>query len=83
MSKIVVEYPIPGRLYKHYKGGLYEFMFMSTHSETGEPLVIYRPFYLDPIMQDHYLCGLRKFLDMVRGSKYVKKKNDTDNKTPI
>ncbi len=39
---IIVEYPMPGRLYKHYKGGIYECLFMTTHSETNEPLVIYK-----------------------------------------
>ena len=37
-----VEYPIPGALYKHYKGGIYEFLFMSPHTETNEILVIYK-----------------------------------------
>lgn len=37
-----VEYPIPGVLYKHYKGGIYEFLFMTTHTETKEVLVIYK-----------------------------------------
>jgi hypothetical protein len=37
-----VNYPEPGWRYRHYKGGLYEFLFMSTHTETGEPMVVYR-----------------------------------------
>ena len=37
-----VEYPKPGSLYKHYKGGIYEFLFMSPHTETKEVLVIYK-----------------------------------------
>lgn len=37
-----VEYPIPGLLYQHYKGGVYEFLFMAKESETGEDLVIYK-----------------------------------------
>lgn len=36
------EYPIPGKCYQHYKGGYYEFLFMTTHTETNEILVIYR-----------------------------------------
>lgn len=35
-------YPEPGRLYRHYKGGVYEFLFLAPHSETGEVLVIYK-----------------------------------------
>ena len=37
-----VNYPEPGRLYRHYKGGVYEFLFMAPHSETGDKLVIYK-----------------------------------------
>lgn len=34
--------PEPHRLYRHYKGGLYEFISMAIHSETKEELVIYK-----------------------------------------
>ena len=34
----------PGR-YRHYKGGEYEVMGVARHSETLEPLVVYRPLY--------------------------------------
>src|ERR1035437_6752260 len=34
--------PEPNRLYRHYKGGLYEFITMAIHSETKEELVIYK-----------------------------------------
>ena len=37
-----VEYPIPGLLYQHYKGGVYEFLFMAKHWENGGDLVIYK-----------------------------------------
>ncbi|MDP3759390.1 MAG: DUF1653 domain-containing protein [Ramlibacter sp.] len=36
----------PGR-YRHYKGGEYEVIGVARHSETLEPLVIYRPLYND------------------------------------
>lgn len=32
----------PGR-YRHYKGGAYEVIGVARHSETLEPLVVYRP----------------------------------------
>jgi hypothetical protein len=34
----------PGR-YRHYKGGEYEVIGMARHSETLEPLVLYRALY--------------------------------------
>lgn len=36
----------PGR-YRHYKGGEYELLGVARHSETLEPLVLYRPLYDD------------------------------------
>jgi hypothetical protein len=36
----------PGR-YRHYKGGEYEVIGCARHSETLEPLVVYRPLYND------------------------------------
>lgn len=35
-------YPEIGASYKHYKGGTYSVITLCTHSETGDPLVIYR-----------------------------------------
>lgn len=34
----------PGH-YRHYKGNEYEVIGIATHSETFEPMVIYRPLY--------------------------------------
>ncbi|MCV2367136.1 DUF1653 domain-containing protein [Roseateles oligotrophus] len=33
--------------YRHYKGGEYEVIGVARHSETLEPLVLYRPLYKD------------------------------------
>ncbi len=35
----------PGGRYRHYKGGAYEVIGVARHSETHEPLVVYRPLY--------------------------------------
>jgi hypothetical protein len=36
---------LPAGLYRHYKGGLYEVMEVARHSETLEPMVVYRALY--------------------------------------
>lgn len=33
------------RKFRHYKGGIYEFICIATHSETDEKLVIYKATY--------------------------------------
>lgn len=33
----------PLGIYRHYKGGLYEVLGVARHSETLQPLVVYRP----------------------------------------
>lgn len=38
--------PPPGR-YRHYKGGEYEVIGVVRHSESLEPMVLYRPLYND------------------------------------
>lgn len=35
--------PRPGDFYRHYKGGVYVFQNVATHSETGERMAIYFP----------------------------------------
>lgn len=42
--------PLPEALparYRHYKGGLYEVTGVARHSESLEPMVVYRPLYGD------------------------------------
>jgi hypothetical protein len=36
------DYPIPGGIYRHYKGGLYQVLNLSKHTETDEILVNYK-----------------------------------------
>lgn len=36
----------PGR-YRHFKGKEYELLFVATHSETLEPMVVYRALYVE------------------------------------
>ena len=40
---LLIETP-PGR-YRHYKGGLYEVVGTARHSETLEPMTLYRALY--------------------------------------
>lgn len=35
----------PAGRYRHYKGGEYEVLGVARHSETLEPLVVYKPLY--------------------------------------
>ncbi len=32
-------------IYRHYKGNCYELLFVATHSESLEPMVVYRALY--------------------------------------
>ena len=32
-------------IYKHYKGNLYEFLYIANHSETLEKMVVYKALY--------------------------------------
>jgi hypothetical protein len=36
------EYPQPGQVWQHYKGGQYEIVAMCNHTDTDEILVIYK-----------------------------------------
>ena len=45
MSELSALPDTPLGLYRHYKGGEYEVIGVARHSETQEPLVVYRPLY--------------------------------------
>lgn len=49
--------------YRHYKGGLYTVYGVATHSETEEPLVVYRPLYGE---SELWVRPLRMFLEYVQ-----------------
>ncbi|WP_461205821.1 DUF1653 domain-containing protein [Clostridium sp. DL1XJH146] len=34
-----------GKKYRHFKGNMYLVLYVATHSETGEKLVVYQPQY--------------------------------------
>lgn len=43
MNELPALPPTPLGRYRHYKGGEYEVVGVARHSETLEPLVVYRP----------------------------------------
>ncbi|MGE4240677.1 DUF1653 domain-containing protein [Ramlibacter sp.] len=45
MSELAPLPPTPTGRYRHYKGGEYEVIGVVRHSETLEPLVLYRALY--------------------------------------
>jgi len=45
MSDLALLPPTPTGRYRHYKGGEYEVLGAVRHSETLEPLVLYRALY--------------------------------------
>ena len=52
---------VAGR-YRHYKGGEYEVFFVATHSETEEPMVVYRTLYG---AEDYWVRPLAMFSETV------------------
>ena len=59
--------PAPGR-YRHFKGGEYDVVGVARHSETHEPLVVYRPRYDDSGL---WVRPLAMFLEPVEHDGFV------------
>lgn len=56
---------LPPGLYRHYKGKIYDVLFVATHSETLEPLVVYKATYQSE-GQNYWVRPLAMFLETVR-----------------
>lgn len=63
---MIKSYPQPKEKYQHYKGGQYEVICMCNHTDTNEPLVIYKSLsfgshYARPFSEWYNQVDTRKF----------------------
>lgn len=64
-----MKYPEPGKYYRHYKGGLYRVLFLSTHTETKEVLVNYQSIHFG----SYHSRPLNSWNEEIPGDSFVKK----------
>lgn len=68
MDKMQAEkHIIPGALYRHYKGDMYEVIDIARHTESLEVCVVYRALYNSPEFGDNalWIRPLDMFLETV------------------
>jgi len=58
---MIKKYPIPGEIYKHYKGGLYEIITLAECKERKESVVVYKSLLFGSI----YTRLLSDWYDMI------------------
>lgn len=68
-----VKYPEINGIYKHYKGGKYQVITLATHSETSEPMVVYKSLLFGSV----YCRPLSIFTDTVQVAKNDKRSRFT------
>lgn len=61
----IKNYPIPTKVYKHYKGGLYQVLHLATHTTTDEILVICQSLHYG----SYYARPLSEWFEIVEGGK--------------
>ena len=58
----------PLGIYRHYKGNLYQLLHIARHSETEEPLAVYRALYGDYGVWVRPLAMFTESVDTANGS---------------